>query len=428
MPIQSTRQNACRTSCELFAFILVAVLWNPSDACASGEDPSASMFSFSGFGTLGVVHSSEHKADFTSTIFKPDGAGYSHDWSAAVDSLIAAQVSAQFTPQLTAVLQVVAEQNYDNSYRPHVEWANIKYQFTPDFNIRVGRTVLPGFLHSDTRAVGYTYAWVRPPLEVYHLKPITSGDGLDIDYNLHIGDFTNTVQANFGKHAARLPANFGGGRSDSTHLWGISNTSEYGALTVRITYQKSDLTIPAFNALFDAFRQFGAQGAAIADKYDSHSIAFTAIGAGASYDPGNWFVMSEWGRVDSDSVLGKNAAWYASGGYRFGKLTPYVTYAQATARITADPGLTITAVPTALAGPAAGLNAALDSILSSAKPARNTISVGGRWDFMKKADLKLQYDHTRLNAGSTGGLINVQPGFRLGGRFNVLSATVDFVF
>ena len=100
------------------------------------EEVEPSMFSFSGFGTFGAVHSSENKADFTSSLFKPDGAGHGHDWSADVDSLIAAQVTANFTPQLSAVLQVVSEQNYDNTYRPHVEWANIKYQFSPDFETR----------------------------------------------------------------------------------------------------------------------------------------------------------------------------------------------------------------------------------------------------------------------------------------------------
>jgi hypothetical protein len=30
-------------------------------------------------------------------------------------------------------------QKYDNTYRPHVEWANIKYQFTPDFMSGPGR-------------------------------------------------------------------------------------------------------------------------------------------------------------------------------------------------------------------------------------------------------------------------------------------------
>ena len=114
---------------------------------ASADDPVSTppKFVFSGFGTLGVVHSSEDQADFTSTFFKPNGAGYSHAWSGAVDSLLAVQVVAKPTAKLSAVVQVISEQRYDGTYWPHVEWANVKYQFTPDFSVRVGRTVLPAF-------------------------------------------------------------------------------------------------------------------------------------------------------------------------------------------------------------------------------------------------------------------------------------------
>jgi hypothetical protein len=113
----------------------------------------APMFLFSGFGTLGIVHSSENQADFVSSNLKPNGAGYTRSWSATVDSLLAAQVTANFTPQLSAVLQVIAEQNYDGSWGPHVEWANIKYEFTPDLSLRAGRIVQPAFLVSDYRKV-----------------------------------------------------------------------------------------------------------------------------------------------------------------------------------------------------------------------------------------------------------------------------------
>jgi len=64
----------------------------------------------------------------------------------------------------------------------------------------------------------------------------------------------------------------------------------------------------------------------------------------------------------------------------------------------------------------------------STKRVRSTISAGTRWDFMKNADFKLQFDHTRIGAGSTGALINTQPGYRVGGVFNLITATVDFVF
>src|SRR5687767_2068597 len=145
---------------------------------AGAAEPPTSKFSFSGFGTGGFVHSSEENADFTSTFSKPTGAGYSDSWSSDVDSLIAGQLTANFTPKLSAVLQVISEQNHDGTYQPHVEWANVKIQLTPDFSVRAGRMVLPSLLVSDTRKVGFTYPWVRPPLEVYSLLPVTWTDGL----------------------------------------------------------------------------------------------------------------------------------------------------------------------------------------------------------------------------------------------------------
>jgi len=169
------------------------------------------------------------------------------------------------------------------------------------------------------------------------------------------------------------------------------------------------------------------QGAAIADKYDSQTKSFDYFGVGASYDPGRWFLMGEWGRAKTHSVLGKKTGWYASGGYRFGTFTPYVMYARAKADNLSDPGLTVSSLPPSLAEPATGLNAVLNSILST-KPVQSTLSVGGRWDFMQNAALKLQFDHTRIRAGSTGALVNIQPGFQTGGKLNVFSATVDFVF
>jgi hypothetical protein len=46
----------------------------------------------------------------------------------------------------------------------------------------------------------------------------------------------------------------------------------------------------------------------------------------------------------------------------------------------------------------------------------------------RNAAFKLQYDHTRIGAGSSGVLSNLQPGYQTGGKVNVISVTVDFVF
>ena len=86
-----------------------------------------------------------------------------------------------------------------------MEWVNIKYQFTPDLSVRLGRIVLPTFLYSDTRKVAYTYPWVRLAQEVYRQSPMTASDGVDVQYRMHTDDFTHTVQANYGSARQALP-------------------------------------------------------------------------------------------------------------------------------------------------------------------------------------------------------------------------------
>jgi len=273
--------------------------------------------------------------------------------------------------------------------------------------------------------VAYTYPWVRPPLEVYRLAPITASDGVDVTYQMHTGDFTNTLQAHFGQSENKLPA--GGGTIKGKQSWGLAYTMEYHFFTLHIGYESTHLTLDATKPIFDAFRQFGPQGIAIADKYDVDNKALSVITVGARYDPGQWFVMGEVGHSVTRSFFGTATGWYLSGGYRLGAFTPYITYGQAKADNLSDPGLNLATLPPPLIGQAAGLNAALNSLLST-KPVQNTLSIGGRWDFTSSAALKLQYDHTNIGTGSSGVLSNLQPGFQPGGKLDVFNAAIDFVF
>jgi len=425
MQNQTTRSGPRRLPRVLNAIVVAAMLCCAAGMSAAAEDPDASMFSFSGFGTLGLVHSSEDEADFTANPLRPNGAGYTRPWSPDIDSRVGAQVIARFTPQFSAMLQVIAEQNDDNTFTPHVEWANITYEPTPEFSVRVGRIVLPTFLLSDSRKVGYANPWVRPPLEVYSLSPIFNSDGADASYKMHLGEVINTLVGTFGKTDFAVPPS---GNFDTKNLWVIADTVEYGALTVHFAYETSSYNYDTLDPLFNAFRQFGLQGAALADRYDLDNKRAQVITAGAMYDPGCWFLTGEWGKRNLHSAYGASTAWYLSTGYRVAKFTPYLNYAKVKADTnTSDPGLDVSGLPPYLTATATGLNAALNAILA-ANGAQNTISVGSRWDVMKSVDLKLQYDHIDLGRGSDGLLINVQPGFRSGGAVDLLSISVDFVW
>lgn len=381
--------------------------------------------SIDGFGTLGMVYSDEHQADFASGLLVPEGAGYSGDWSAKVDSRVGLQLTSNLTPRLSGVLQFIAEQRHDDSYKPTLEWANLKFDITPDLSVRAGRIVLPTFLASEYRKVGYANPWLRPPQEVYRLVPITSRDGVDLSYRFHIGGFTNTVRASYGRRDVTFP---GGSEIKARGGLTLADTLEFGSATLFAQYTRTRLTFEAVNPLFNAFRQFGPAGRAIARRYDVDDTAFESVSIGAHYDPGDWFVMGEYARSYSRSFLGDDRGWYVTGGYRFGAVTPYVTLARVqTYSNTSDPGLPLAGLPPLLAGQAAGLNTELNGLLGRA-PRQRSLSLGVRWDFMRNAALKVQYDHIDLDAGSPGVLINVQPGFRPGGSVSLFSVVLDFVF
>jgi hypothetical protein len=390
----------------------VALLW--PIAAAAADDAASPMFSFGGFGTLGVVHSDQNHADFTSLPTEARGAGYPHSWSAAVDSLIGAQVTANLTPGLSAVLQIISQQNYDASFRPHVEWANIKYEFTPDFSMRIGRTTLGLFFVADSRNIGFANPWVRPPTELYSLISVTSNDGIGASYRHALGAASNTIQATAGHtdYNYPIPNSDAFGTANATQLLSLVDTYERGFAILRFTYAQAHVTLPTFSALFDAFRQFGPQGEAIADRYDVDDRIIDFLGLSANYEPGEWFLTGEWGRVNAHSV----------------KFTPYATYAQVRANShTSDPGLDVTALPPALIGQATALNAGLNASLATIASQRTT-SAGARWDIRQSVDIKLQFDRTNLGPNSQGLLTNLQPGFRRGSSLDLINVTVDFVF
>ena len=410
-----------RSFCSALALCLAAPLaqaqWEPR-------------FSFSGYGTLGVVHSNYDQADYLVDAFKPDGPGHTRAWSADVDSRLAAQASAAFGNRLSAVVQVIVQQRHDDTYKPTVEWANLKYQVTPDLSIRVGRVVLPIFMVTESRRVGYANPWVRPPVEVYSLVPVTTIEGVDVSWRLNVAGITHTVGANGGRANAKFPSSSGVEASEANvrDIFALAYTAESGPLTVRANYGRATLTIGSYDPLFDAFRLFGPMGEAIADRYHVRDRKVDFIGFGASYDPGPWFATAEWASFETHSLLSDRSGWYVSGGARVGKFTPYATYARIRVDSNkSDPGLDLALLPPEARPLAAQANFVLNQQLVNF-PEQDTISLGVRWDFAKNAALKLQVDRVNVAAGSKGTFGNIQPGFEPGKTVRVVSAAVDFVF
>lgn len=405
------------------AAILAALLL--AGGAAHATDPDELAWTFGGFGTAAVSYSDNRQADFSSSVLKATGAGNTDAWSPHVDSRLGAQLGVIVNKQWSGVVQVISEQRLDRSYRPIVEWANLKYQATPDLALRVGRISLPIFLAADYRKIGYAYPWARTPVEVYGAIPISNSDGVDVSYRWRAGDVKFLSQA----FAGGTNLNLGDGyKVKARKLSGVSSTAERGALSGRVSFFSSEVTINLADQLFAGLGQFGPHGEALVRRYAIDRKRFNALTVGATYDPGNWFAMAEVGRFNTHSYFGKSLTVYSSAGYRFGAFTPYIAFAGAKARSpTRDPGLPLEGLPPALAAPAHQLNEGLNYLLMSVA-VQNTTSAGVRWDLRRNLALKLQYDRVRPGEHSRGTLFNVQPGFAARPRVNLASAVLDFVF
>jgi hypothetical protein len=364
----------------------------PAAALPSATAPAAisdqPMFKLGGFGTLGVSQSNLKSGDYVIDSAMPGGVGRSNEWSESNNTRGAVHVTGNFTPQISGIFQVDSEYRSDGTYKPEVEWLNVKYAFTPNVYVRVGRIALPTFIDSENHDVGYSYIWVNPPVDLYHQLSIFSSDGVDVLFRSEIGEVSNSFKAIYGTSSHERP----GSVSTSKDLWGVFDTFEYEQALFHFSYQERR---EATKSLLTGVT--GNWG-----KYSDLSV-------GASYDPGDWFVISEWVQRRSTTKIG---AMYVSGGYRIDKFTPYILYSQNSS------GSFLTYTP----APSAGA-------IERSKRSQSTVSLGLRWDFMRNTDFKIQYDQVKLSNNSNGYLINVPQGVTLyGSTFHVVSAVVDFVF
>lgn len=420
---------------------LVAAMSLALTGVACAADGDASIWSFRGFGTISAVHSSEHEADFTGNIFQVDGAGRTRATSLSPDSKLGAQLTATFTPQLTGVVQVLSQYQYDKSYTPQIEWANLKYDFSPAFRARIGRIGLPAFLVSETRYVGFANTWARPPQEIYSIAPITSSDGVDATYLANFGNAVNTLQAFYGNSTPKLST--GEGRARPT--WGLNNSLEMGSTTLRAGVVATNLTldVAALQGLIGGLKAYGnaaagvplpaaqtaaAQAYAMNEKYSLENMRLKFYSLGVSHDTGDWLFMAEYSHNHGAGLIASSDSWYGTVARRIGNFTPYVTLADTKATLEAEPGISTAGLPGPLVGPAVGLTAGVNGVRRSFASSQSLVSVGMRWDAMKNVALKAQYDHLKMGEGSKGRLVNPSPAYQPGGSVDLVTLGVDFLF
>jgi hypothetical protein len=394
--------------------LALACLGATSSVLAQAADTS---FNFSGFATLGAVQTNTDQAEFA---IPGQTSGAAKKASFGVDSKLGLQLAAKFSPMFSATGQVVSKHNNDGNEKPAVEWLFGKAQLTPALAVRLGRMGLPAFAVSDFRDVNYSNLWVRPPIDVYGQVPVSNFDGADVIYQSPLWGANFSAQIFGGK----AKASYGRTPVELNKLLGLNITAEFdGGISLRMGHFQSKLTFapeglkPLLAVLANS--PFAAVGA----QMDPTNKDTSFTGLGLTVDRDSWVASMEFTMRRSDSAVPDTNGWYASGGYRIGKFTPYVVVSELR---TVDSNVNNT-IPRGLSPQITVLAATVDGALNAYASAQETQAVGVRWDAYRNTAIKLQFEQIKVKA-SSGPFQNAKPGFGIGSKVNVMSLSADIVF
>ena len=382
---------------------------------AQAQGQSESMFSFSGFGTVGLTGTTRNGAEY---VIPGQVHGADKSLSGEVDSKLGLQGTAKFNAQFSATAQVLTKQTGKGDWTPQVEWAFAKWQATPGLAIRAGRMGAPFFAVSDFRDVGYANTWLRPPIDVYGQVPVSHFDGVDVNWTTQVAGKSVSLQVFGGESASYVRQT----KVELKKMVGVNATVELAdGLNLRVGHAQGKLTAHSatVRSLVGALRQ--TPFASVGNEIDPTDKDASFSGVGLSYDEGQWVVAAEYTKRRNDSFVPDTTGWYTTVGYRVGKFTPYATLSQ---QKTDSSNVNNTIPGTVVVG-GLPLRAVVDAVTAAQSTPQKTIAVGVRWDAWRNVAVKAQYDSIKTTGA--GQFYNVQPGFN-NERVGVYSVAVDFVF
>ncbi len=421
------------------------------------------LVTFSGFGTLGTVHNQGDGSAFSRDITQPNGAtNRGLFWE--VDSRIGLQANIKPTEYLEGVAQVVSRYRSENNFQPELTWGFIKYSPSDTVDVRAGRVGFDVFLGADSRDVGYSYLWVRPPVEYYGdiLAPYL--DGGDIAFRAPVGDGFGRLKMFSGLARQQVPFLVNQNQWAGNVTLSTGSTNDLSGSRIiggLLEYQDKNWTLRLSQADFRVNVRFNSKGPfqfdaasmlsgaaqaqtnpalasslnALADDIalPGKHITFTSLGL--AYENGPFRTQTALSHYRSESLLFAPAdAGYLSVGYRYGKFTPYAVISAIRSKKSSRAD--------ELAGQ--GVDSIVNIVnfmLSIGQQVQHTYSLGTRYDLMSNVALKFQVDMIRNGTCSPVSLPIIGPAppctppllwksvpVSWDGRANVYSAVLDFTF
>ena len=388
------------------------------------QEPDSTV-QFGGFGTLGAAVS-----DSRQVAYPRDTSAYSgvvDTPSFTQDSRLGLQGHLKLARTFGATLQVVSKYRYNATYMPDITKAELVWNPAPGTQIHMGRM---NFESQIDMNVGYDYLWVRPPQEVYSSLAVGALDGVDVGQWLPLGGKALLfVKAYYGTAAGRVAIwrvgdmDFNGGREFGLVTGVVDGPWRIGLSGGQITFPSEfPASLGQLPALFAA-SAVGFQDPRLAQTGSQFSIKGAVErgwGTVVTYADDKLQVEGQFTRTYTNRwLLQPVDSGCLYGGYKLGKVEPYVMWARSYASALQVPY--VGAIPLVSPDFVPGLARFLQGLNRD----QHTWSVGERWDFTPTAALKAQFDWVHSAQGSSP--MSPEPtGFK--GGLKVFTVLVDFKF
>lgn len=266
--------------------------------------------SINGFGTIGGTYMEGEDR----TLGIKDG--IDKEFSYKEDTKIGVQVRYRATDSLSFAAQAKVDA-LNEEYKPKLTWAYGSYQVNDALTIRAGRLSTPLYLKSDTLDIGYSYPWIRTPMEVYGQVTLNTFEGIDVLYSVSAYDLDVDFQAFVGT-VLEQDLNILGNSAELTadKAYGLSATIPFDYGFLRIAHGAAtgmDVTIDGIMAPYNEIKDIEG--------------TFTSVGGQVNYE--NLLLLGEFGLREGPSGGGvsEQEGYYLTAGYQVTpSILPHITY------------------------------------------------------------------------------------------------------
>lgn len=367
------------------------------------------------------------------------------DWDFYPDSVIGLQFDSDINASTTFTLQMIMRGDNTHSagsndrFEPDIEWAYITTQISEKSSLQIGRMRNSAFMLSESLEVGYTYPWVRPPVDVYSRVPSTIFEGIKYHYkHFYDNDWEMSFDTFWGVEQNEGPIT-------TNHHRGFDVSFSNELHNIRLGHQQINLSIfatdflnrvPPVNSgppeqtsigIAEYTAQFliptisaNVPGSIPVDQrflssFSSQDLRVKQTGLGYVFDDGQMLFMSELTRTDAEGAFVPDFdAAYLTFGYRFGSIMPHITYNYA--KTTDDKERDFSRFNHPFIPGVNTVYSALDdldrdrtvsvnergSYLRNNNMERQGITLGLRWDYDKRSAFKFDVQYLGEFNGSNG--------------------------